>query len=272
MRGLIWGACAALLSVLPNPASADLLSDIKSRGNLVCGVLSSFEPYAFQDPKTRELVGYEVDFCRELAGHLGVKATMKVVSTQGRVPELLQNRVDVLAALVSYTKERAKQMDFSGIYIRVPNKFLVLDRSNIRTANELKDKKVGLSKGSALEVIMRERFPSATVVSFDDKSASYLALKTGKIDALLTVVDVLMAFKNRDPDGDKARVLEEDFYVSYDSFNVKPGEPAFLSAVNEFLAQAEKSGLAQRIFDKWFGPDTVYKLKRDFAVGTPPVD
>lgn len=252
------------------PVSADVLSDVKSRGKLVCGVLGNFEPYGFMNQTTHQLKGYEVDYCHELANHIGVPAEMKVVTTQGRVAELLQGRVDVLAALISYTPERAKQVLYSGIYHFTQNQFMVLSETGFDAASDLLDKRIAVSKGSALERFLRENYTYATVVSFDDKTASYLALKTKKVDALLTGIDTLASLQNRDPEPGKTRIIEEPIYPFSCSFAVRLGETGAQSAINEFLQQAERSGLAQRIFDKWFGPETVYKLKKKFVVGDVP--
>lgn len=42
-------------------AHADHLADVKSKSILTCGVVSSLEPFAFQDTATSEVVGYDVD-------------------------------------------------------------------------------------------------------------------------------------------------------------------------------------------------------------------
>ncbi|MCF8483042.1 MAG: transporter substrate-binding domain-containing protein [Rhodospirillum sp.] len=266
-RGLI--AFVAALTAFAGIAQADLLEDVKGRGKLVCGVLTGFEPFGYQDPETHRLVGYEIDYCDELAKWLGVDAEPKVVTTQGRIPELSQGRVDVLVALISYTKERDQVVDYSGLYLRSESKFMVLKSSGLAGAGDLADRRIGVSKGSPLEKFLRGTYPSATVVSFDDKSASYLALKSGKVDALLTQTTTLMAMKNLDPEGDDMLVLPESIYPTDFGIVVRPGEAAFLVKTNAFLASAEKSGLADRIFEKWFGPDTQYNMKREFEVGTP---
>ncbi len=270
MKNLPVLASALFVMMGVGSASADLLSDVKARGKLVCGVLGNFEPYGYMDQATHQLKGYEVDFCQELANHMGVPAEMKVVTTQGRIPELLQGRVDVLAALISYTPERAKQVLYSGLYLFTQNQFMVLTETGFDAASDLLDKRIAVSKGSALEKFLRENYIYATVVSFDDKIASYLALKTRKVDALLTGVDTLASLQNRDPEPDKTRIIEEPIYPFSCSFAIRPGEAGFLSATNQFLEEAERSGLAQRVFDKWFGAETVYKMKRKFKVGEPP--
>lgn len=251
-------------------AQADTLENVKSNGKLVCGVLNGFEPYGFQDKKTRQSSGYEVDMCHALADHLGVDFEPKVVTTQGRIPELLQGRIDVMAGLISYTVARDEQVDYSGIYMTGTNRFMVSIESGIETPDDLKTKKLGVSKGSALETFLRSEYPDATVIGFDDKPTSYLALKTGKVDAILTQTDSLMALKNQDKEGGKNMVvLDPIIYATRISFIVPPNEEAMLNEINAFLASAEADGTAEKIWDKWFGPETLYDMKRDFKLGEP---
>ena len=58
-------------------AQADQLADIKQKGQLVVGVLGTDEPNSFLDPKTREIVGYEVDLAKAIAAKIGVKPVFK---------------------------------------------------------------------------------------------------------------------------------------------------------------------------------------------------
>ncbi|MNT96827.1 Bacterial extracellular solute-binding protein, family 3 [compost metagenome] len=48
---------------------------------------------------------------------------------------------------------------------------------------------------------------------------------------------------------------------------VRKSEPRFLQTVNQALDEAESAGAAAKLFDKWFGPDTPYKLERGFKIG-----
>ena len=94
-------------------AKADELADVKARGKLVCGTLGTAEPFSFQDPKTREIVGYDIDICRKVAESLGVALEIKPMAVEARIPELIQGRVDILAANLGWSKERAQQIDYS---------------------------------------------------------------------------------------------------------------------------------------------------------------
>jgi polar amino acid transport system substrate-binding protein len=171
---------AALFS---NVAAAEQLDDIKQAGVLNCGVLTNSPPLGFQDPKTREPNGYEIEICRMFAKYLGVSAKMTAVSPQTRMAELTQGRVDILSSLLSYSKERAEQVDFSGAYIAEDFNFVVLDQSDIKTVADLSGQRIGLVKGSVLIPLTEKRLPDARILSFETSAASFLALQQGKVKA-----------------------------------------------------------------------------------------
>lgn len=67
------------------PAYADQLSDIKAKGTLVCGTLGTAEPFSFPNPQTREIQGYDVDFCSALAKSLPTPSSVTLhVDTSSR--------------------------------------------------------------------------------------------------------------------------------------------------------------------------------------------
>ena len=55
-------------------AQADQLQDIVQRKELRCGTFADVPPFAAPDPKTREMVGFDVDLCGAIAKELGVVA------------------------------------------------------------------------------------------------------------------------------------------------------------------------------------------------------
>ena len=77
------------------------------------GVKDSTPGFGFVDEKTREIVGYDVDFVRAIANGLGVKLQLKPVTSASRMPQLVEGNIDIIAATMTKTAERAKQIDFS---------------------------------------------------------------------------------------------------------------------------------------------------------------
>lgn len=249
---------------------ADTLDDIKAKGTITCGVLTNSPPFGMQDPVTREPVGYEIDLCRSLAKSMGVKAEIKAVSPQTRIAELLQSRVDVLASMISYSKERAQQVDFSGAYIAENFYFVVLANSNVKKVDDLAEKRVALVKGSVLEPLTKKRLPEAHILSFETSAASFLAVQQGKVAATVFRNSEGKALEhNAGADTKPMRHLDEALLTMPSGFALRKGDTRLRDTINAYLAKLETSGEGQEIFDKWMGSKSYFKLTREFKFGQP---
>jgi polar amino acid transport system substrate-binding protein len=258
------------IAALTHSASANQLDDVKKAGKITCGVLTNSPPLGFQDPKTREPAGYEIDICRQFAQAIGVTAELVPVSPQTRMAELVQGRVDVLASLLSYSKERAEQVDFSGAYIAEDFNFVVLDQSDIQKVDDLSGQRIGLVKGSVLIPLTEKRLPDARVLSFETSAASFLALQQGKVKATVYRYSEGKAVERNAGDGIKAlRFLDEPLLSMPSGFAFRKGSPEMVKAANDFLAQLETSGEGQKLYDKWLGKDSELKSTRKFEFGKP---
>lgn len=177
--GVLVGLCG-----LGSTAQAHRLDEIKSRGTLVCATVTGIEPLAFQDPGTRQYVGFDIDTCNALAKRLGVSLEHKPVAVEARIPELTLGRVDVAAAALGYTKERATQIAFTDIQYQLPIRIMVSSASGIKTFAELAGKKVSANKGSTSEQFTRAKIPTAEVLTYQDSPSAFLALAQGKVQGL----------------------------------------------------------------------------------------
>lgn len=258
------------IAAFTHTASAGELDDIKAAGKITCGVLTNSPPLGFQDPKTREPAGYEIDICRQFAQSIGVTAQLVPVSPQTRMAELVQGRVDVLASLLSYSKERAEQVDFSGAYIAEDFNFVVLDQSDIKKVDDLSNQRIGLVKGSVLIPLTEKRLPDARVLSFETSAASFLALQQGKVKATVYRYSEGKAVERNAGDGIKPlRFLDEPLLSMPSGFAFHKGSSELVKAANDFLAKLETSGEGQKLYDKWLGKDSDLKATRKFEFGKP---
>ncbi|MBO9353396.1 transporter substrate-binding domain-containing protein [Bordetella petrii] len=253
---------AVLLAVASiAPAHADQLDTIKERGTLICATLTNTEPLGFQDPETRQTVGFDVDTCAAIAKHLGVKLEHRGLSVEARIPELSLGRVDVVAAALGYTADRAKQIDFTASHYQVPIKLLVKTSSPIQKFADLDGKKISATKGSSPEYFARKVIPTATVMTFQDPPSAFMALQQNKVSALALSKPAGMRYVQET--GGKIRFLEESLYWEPTALGVKKGETRLLAAVNDALASMEKDGEIDALWNKWYGPQTKFALPRE---------
>jgi polar amino acid transport system substrate-binding protein len=250
-----------LVAFVSGVAAADTLDTIKKRGAFICGVKDSTPGFGYVDEKTREIVGYDVDFCRYIATKLGVKLELKPVTSASRMPQLVEGNIDMIAATMTKTAERAKQIDFSYTYFMTGQKFLT-KKGTVKTLADLEGKRIGTAKGSTSEQNAAKALPKATVLSFDDYPQAFLALQQGKVVAVTTDESILANLRGKAPNKEQFEI--PDIQISDEPYGlgIKKGEKALVDFVNKALLEMEKSGEARKIFDKWFGPTAPTPMER----------
>jgi polar amino acid transport system substrate-binding protein len=258
------GVATGLLIVLAGVASnsyANRLEEIKSRGRLICATLSGTEPLAFQDPRTRQYIGFDIDLCQALAKRFGVALEHKTVTVEARIPELTLGRVDVVAAAMGYTRERAAQIAFSDIHYQLPVKIIVSNDSGIKSFADLAGKKISANKGSTPETFTRARIPTAEVVTYQDSPTAFLALVQGKVQGL--AIGQAAGVRFIEQGEGKFRFLDEALFFEPTGLGLKKDEPELLAAVNAALREMESSGELDAMWDKWYGPGTKFNIPRE---------
>ncbi|BCO28403.1 ABC transporter glutamine-binding protein GlnH [Rhodoferax lithotrophicus] len=272
---LLSALLASLITLTSVSAQADQLADIKKKGEIIFGVLGIDEPNSFVDPKTREFVGYEIDLATAVAKNLGVKPVFKQLAVAARIPELQQGHVDVLAASLTHNKERESQVDFALTHFVTGSKVLVKKSSGIHNVSELAGKKALTVKGGTQGPNLLKVVPTAEIVTFESTQQAFQALQQGKGTAYINdEVSLLADFAKL---GDKSKdyvILPQNLNVEPLALGIKKGEAGVKTAVDDSLRGLEKSGEANKIFLKWYGPESRLKLfpKRDFKIESDKIE
>jgi len=257
----------ALMVLSAGSAAASQLEEAKARGTIICGTQNASSPYGYQDPDTRQYVGYDVDMCKAIAKEMGLKMEHKPVSTEARIPEVKMGRVDMMAGSVAWLPKRAEQVDFSKQYLQGYIKVLVKKDSGISKLSDLKDKKVCASSGSSSAAIAQKVLKDARVLTFQNISQCYVGLQSGKVSAMTAGELVLRRFLNDSvKEGKPTALLSEPTYTEHIGIIVKKGESELLAAINQAIVSLDESGELTKIYDKWMGDGSIYKMTRDFKV------
>lgn len=265
-RTAVWLLAAFFVVALCGAAAADTLADAKKKGVFVCGVKDSTPGFGYIDEKSRDLVGYDVDFCRAIAKKMGVKLELKPVTSASRIPQLLAGNIDMVAATMTKTADRAKQIDFSYTYFFTGQKFIT-KRGEVKKLADLAGKRIGTAKGSTSEQNAKKALPTATILSFDDYPQAFLALQQGKVAAVTTDESILANILAKAPDKTKYEIPNIQISDEPYGLGMRKGEKNLVAFVNKTLVDMEKSGDAKRIFDRWFGPKGMaFHMDRTFKI------
>lgn len=259
-------AVALLATFTSLAAQADKLDDIKQAGVLRVAAFDSNPPFGYIDAKSHKTVGLDIDYAQALADKLGVKLELQPTNPANRIPFLTSKKVDLVLANFTITDERAKQVDFSIPYFSSGQQFLA-KKGVLSSPDQLNKLRVGADKGTTNEIALREKFPGATVVAFDDTPFAFAALRTGTVQAITQDGPKLVGLLANVPDKQNYEIPAFTITNDYMGVGVPKGEPRLLAFVNDTLRSLEKDGTAGKIYDRWFGPKSTQPLPRLFKIG-----
>ena len=114
------------------------LSSVQAATILV-GTDAGYAPYEFKDPKTNEIVGFDMDLIKAIAKATGNEAEIQNMQFAGIIPALQTNMIDVAAAGMTITEERKKQVAFSDPYYDVGGLIMAVQTKNADEYKTLDD-------------------------------------------------------------------------------------------------------------------------------------
>lgn len=235
------------------PAHAQTVADIKKKGEISIGMLVDFPPYGTTNAQNQP-DGYDADVARLLAQDLGVKADIVPVTGPNRIPFLLTNKVDLLVASLAITPERAKQVTFSQPYAAATIVLYGRKADPIRSAADLKGKRVGVARASTQDIAVTKSAPEGTEIRrFDDDASAMQALLSGQVDAIGCSVTVAAQIARRAPAG----TYENKFTLVQQAMGIamRPGQADLEKAVNDFITRRKADGELNKLYRKWLETD-----------------
>ena len=179
-------------------------------------------PFAAPDPKTREMVGFDVDLCNAIAKRLGVTAKVTPLSVEARVPEVKLGRVDMTVANLAYTLGRAEQIQFSDPYY-LAKEMLAVKASDPGTSKaDFKGKRLASTKGSTseLSIKMNESEP----LTFVDTGSAFMAVQQNKAVGMVANTMTITKLVNESKTaGQPLKMIEEPMALSADRHRHEEG-------------------------------------------------
>ncbi|KAF1022369.1 MAG: ABC transporter arginine-binding protein 1 [Paracidovorax wautersii] len=254
-------AAVAALMATGAAAHADQWQEIAQRQELRCGTYADVPPFSAPDPKTRELVGFDVDLCKAIAKELGLVAKVTPLSVEARVPEVKLGRVDITVANLAYTKSRGEQIQFSDPYYIAKEMLAVKASDPGTTKADFKGKRLSSTKGSTSELSIK--LNGSEPVTFQDTGSAYMAVQQNKSQGVVANTMTITKLVNQSQTaGIALKMIDEPMALQPVGIGMKKDEPALLGKINGALYALDKAGEIDQLWAKWLGPNTEYKMVR----------
>ena len=237
-------------------AKADKLDDVIASGELKCGVMLDVPPVGFRN-NDNEPIGYDVEFCKDMAAALGVDPVFVETPGPDRIPAILSGRVDVGIASATASLERAKSVAFSIPYqIWDLGVAVSASDSSINSYEDLKNKKVGTVRSTSGEAAVLDDLKNwgNEVISYNSNAEQFLALKQGKVDAIIESNAIFGEYAK----GDGKGIIKVCCSVTtapsdWTGLMVHRSHQGLLNWVNLFVWHQWKNGRTDELYREWFG-------------------
>ena len=171
MKKFVLGACAAALM------STALSGAALARDLLRVGTEPTFAPFEFLDTETKQFAGFDMDLIRAVADKAGYDVEILNMGFDALIPALMTRSIDVIAAGLSITEERAKRVDFTKPYINAGLTVMTTQENapNIKSVKDLEGKCLCAEIGSSGALVMK-RIPNTTIRTFNSAADAFLEL------------------------------------------------------------------------------------------------
>ena len=238
------------------------LTAIKNNHVVRLGYRESSPPFSFLDQANRP-IGYSLELCEavvdEIASEIDdpdLKIDYVKVTSDDRIPAVVQNKIDLECGSTTANAERAKQVAFSPLMFVAGTKLMVSKTSGVQSVTDLKGKTVVVTKGTTNEQAMHnadKKFSlGLNIITAGDHEQSYQMLVDGKADAFATDDILLYGLIVRHKSQDKFRVVGD--YLSYDPYGImfRKGEPQLSAVVDRAFRKLGSNHDLIPLYNKWF--------------------
>ena len=240
-------------SLFGSPAAARPLQDILNDGTLRVGV-AMFTPWTMRNA-SGELAGFEIDVAKKLAADMNVNVEFSVYPWERIILGLEAGEVDIIAAGLSITPERALHVGFSQPYATSGTTLAThLDSTaSVGSLDDLNDPAytVAAVPGTAAEELARRIFPRAELELYEDAEGASSALVAGEVDGYLEnePIPTFLALEN--PSVVDVPV-PTPLLPTPAGFAVNKGDPDFINFLNAWITARESDTWLPTQHGYWF--------------------
>ncbi len=210
-------ACAATALAPAANAQTPLLTTVKNRGHLICGVSPGLAGFGLPDAQG-QWSGLDVDLCRGIAAAIfddPMKVKFTPLSSKDRFTALQSGEVDLLSRTSTWTMARDTSLglSFAGVNYYDGQAFLVKKTLGVDSALKLNGASICLQQGTTTELNVADYFRKNGIkyepVTFDKGDEAITAFQSGRCDALTDDSSALYALRLKLVKPDEAVVLPE---------------------------------------------------------------
>ena len=221
-------------------AESEALAD----GVLTVGTNAEFPPFEYVDDNG-EADGFDMALCKAIGEKLGVEVKIENMEFASLVSSI-GSKIDIAAAGMTVTDERKESVDFSNPYYEAVQYVIVSADSDIATADDLKDKTIGVQLGTTGDFIAEEY--TSNVAQYNKAVDAVNDLVNGKVDVVIIDKNPALVFETKFEGKVKAiEGAQFGFETEEYAIALPKGDTALADAVNGAVDELKADGTVDEL-------------------------
>ena len=262
-KGASAPAGGAASGAAPATTTESTLEKIKASGTIVLGHRDASIPFSYIADNPNQPIGYAHDLQMKVVEAVkkelnmpDLKVRYNLVTSQNRIPLVVNGTVDFECGSTTNNLERQKQVQFSNNFFVVGTRLLVDKAAGIKDFADLKGKPVVTTSGTTSERLLKEyndkNQAGMNIISAKDHGEAFLMLQNGRAQAFM-MDDVLLAGARAKAE-DPAKWEIVGTPMSFENYGcmMRKDDPAFQKVVNDAMSAVFKSDEINKMYTQWF--------------------
>jgi len=251
-------------------AAKSIYDQVKKKGVISIGHGNDVPPLSMIDPKTGELVGFDIDIAKAVAEQIGnimgkkLKVDWVVVNNKTRIAFLANRRINLTVRSMSHTRSRDEQVDYAEPPYLWSGKIFYAKKGRFKTPMDICGQRMAVVQGSNAYIAGQNYLKELgckkdfRISSFQNNSECFLALKQGKVDSFIQDTPIIAGVAGAE--GVNFEPVGPIFSPGLYGIGTPPNDSKWRDTASFALQDIIKNGTYEKIYQKWFGPKGIAPL------------
>ena len=229
-------------------ASAGSDLNLMKDGTLTFAMSGMYKPFNYVEGG--DLKGFDVEIGKALAKEMGLEANPITNPWESIVQGLKGKKFDIVLGSMAITEKNQKEVNFTQPYYYSGGSIFVAEGNDeIKTVEDLKDKRIGVVAQSTYDVAAKEYTDDIKYYTGDVTALNDLTVK-GRLDAVITAPVIGLEAREA---GLKIKQAGDPLWIERAGIAVRKEDEKLLEALNKALDKIIENGVYEEISNELFG-------------------
>ncbi|MDB5813112.1 MAG: ABC-type amino acid transport/signal transduction system, periplasmic component/domain [Rhodocyclales bacterium] len=238
------------------------LKKVKDSGAITLGIRTSSGPLSYLDAN-QKVVGYHIDICYKIVDAVkaklkmpNLKVTEQEVTSQNRIPLVVNGTVDLECGSTTNNADRQKQVAFAPTTFVTNVRMAVKKSSGITDLDQLSGKPVATTTGTTSVALMRSHEKGKNVdfkeVYGKDHADSFQMLESDRAVAFVMDDNLLASNIANSQNPSAYAIVGPALSTEPIAIMLRRDDSQFKALVDDTVKGMMKSGEINKLYTKWF--------------------